>query len=159
MNEAKLTYKRYIADYKHQLRYVKNVGTKTMLSRMIIQNIQDIVPDKWEIDYSTYDYGITLKPKGNVDIQIDEFEKTIAKLARKFNKEPYVSVQKESLSASFYLYTRYNDKYSNQSICIDITTDNKEKCDFETIEEINTVMKPTGYCKLLSERKFLQFSS
>ena len=144
-----------INKYKEKLRDVRFCARRIMFKNMIFQNVIDLIPKGWNIEPIDWGYGYKLKPDANIDISLADFDKIITKFAKMINKEPSVSISEDYMEASFGLSTNMNHEFY-YSVYFEFVVGNTEKCDFETVTEEIKKSVPTGYCKLLAEKKFLQ---
>jgi len=149
----------FLKDYRDRLKQARKVGKKMFIERMVAQNIRDIIPGCWKIEYMGYVTGLHISPINKDASLVEEFVKLTKKLAKTFQKEPYMNVDKEQLNASFYCYLGFNKEFSPwESVLIDVFVGNSEKCDIivtKTMEEVEH-QELTGYCKVLKEKKFLE---
>jgi len=147
-----MNYDIYVESYKNKKRSVRDHSKKVMLTRMVIHNIKDIIPTMWEIR-SDYVASITINPKENIEPTVKDFDKLCARLTRCLGKKPYMTVDKSSFNASYYIYPSFITKCW-ECINIDITTDNKENCDFieKTVE--TKIYEPSGYCAIIANRQY-----
>ena len=147
-----MNYEPFVSSYKSKKKALREHSYKLMLTRMVLHNIQDIIPTMWQID-SNYTSCITINPKPGIEPTVKDFDKLCARLTRCLGKKPYMTVDKSSLNASYYVYPSFITKYW-ECINIDITTDNKENCDFieKTVE--TKIYEPSGYCAIIANRQY-----
>lgn len=155
MKETMENRKHDIIKYKETLREVKVCARRIMLKNMIFQNVSDLIPKGWNTESLGWGYGYKLKPNTDMNISLADFDKIMTKFAKKINTEPHVYISEDHMEASFGLCTNMNSEFYN-SVYLEFVVGNTEKCDFETITEQVTKSAPTGYCKLLAEKRFLQ---
>jgi len=158
-----MNHKEHLEQLKSKRNEIKEFSRKAMLTRMVADNIADLIPKGYEIKPYGYFPGIKIIPMEGINIPINDFDKFIAKLAKIFGKEPYMNVEEHSINASFYLYPTMNingvDWIDNNNswphVMIDIRTTNTEACDvvYEDYTSKRAIL--TGYCKQLQEKKYL----
>jgi hypothetical protein len=143
-------------EYRRYKDYIKEFSKKMMLSRMVFDNLSDLIKNGWNMmPYSGYS-GIRIVPCEGITIAVDDFDKFVAKMAKIFRKEPYMNVEENSINATFYIYPNMNDDTNNwPHVMIDIRTDNTETCDVTYEEYTAKRAIVTGYCKALQEKKYL----
>lgn len=134
----------------------RRLGEQIMVTRMVADNIKDIVPKGWAMQVSSWGAHITLEPPEGT--ALDEVVKQAGKLAKKLNKEPTKSINRGEINITFYLYPTFMEKTMWRCSCaVGIYVNNTEACDIEVVEEMQPVKKIilTGYCKALVESKYL----
>lgn len=144
----------FLEQFKYARKAVRIVAKATMFSNMVAQNIADMFDSKWEI--TPTGYGVKVRPAKDVVITPDVFDKLCGKLAKAFNKEPSKQVYPETITADFWVYpTAYSRSEWGQSVNIEISVGNTEKCDFVVKRKMQKISEPTGYCLALKEKKYL----
>jgi len=127
---------------------------------MIADELARIISDEWTIQPDTINTDIEIRPKERM-ITADKFDKQLSRLSRYLKEEPYKSIDENSLFASFHSYFDINDYRSH--IGIYLISTNSESCDIvtreETVTKTETIKELTGYCKALSEKKYLIHAS
>lgn len=143
-----------MTDHKRALKAVRTNATKTMLTRMVAQNIADLIPAELQATYSGY--GVKYTPAEGATVTPDQFDKLVAKLAKQLNQEPRKSIYPSTISADFWVYpVAFRKNEWLEGVNIEITIGNTEKCDFVVRRRMQQVSEPTGYCKALLEKKYL----
>jgi hypothetical protein len=144
----------FLNDHKNALKAVRRNSNKTMLTRMVVQNIADLIPAELKATYSGY--GVKYTPVEGATVTPDVFDKLVAKLAKQLHQEPRKSVYPSTISANFWVYpVAYSRHDWGEGVNIEITIGNTEKCDFVVRRKMQQVSEPTGYCKALLEKKYL----
>jgi hypothetical protein len=151
--------KHFLNELQNRKRSVIELGRQIMLSRMVADNITDIIPIGWKITPRDT-WGLRLSPEENVVVTADQFDKIISKFARTFNKEPRVNINTDIMDGSFWVYPGGQhigkDNFRWESIMIEIVVGNTEKCEFIYKRKMNKQAQLTGYCKILAEKKYLK---
>lgn len=148
----------FIPSLQETKRKVRKMGMIMMLSKMVADNIADLIPDQWEIIPFGFVSAFKIQPKEGIEITADKFEKFVYKLARAFNKEPNISIDESIMEADFYVYVSGgNSDFAGryESVMIEIIVGNTEKCEIVYKEKMTKVAELTGYCKALKEKKYL----
>jgi hypothetical protein len=144
----------FLNGFKRARREVRSTARKAMFIKMVAQNIADLIPATWQMTNTAY--GIRYKPIEGTVITPDVLDKLLAKLAKALNYEPSKSVSPDTITADFYVYpTAYNKAEWTEGVNIEFTIGNTEKCDFIVTQVTRDESEPTGYCKLLKEKKYL----
>jgi hypothetical protein len=165
----------FLSDLRYYKRAIRRIGTRMMLSNMIIQNIEDIIPKGWELVQDSSG-TIKLSPPKETTVTADIFEKTVKHFAKCLVKEPSVNITETEMTASFYVYPAgnhetqwdsFNESYEDamknvknndhrfryESILFSVVINNSEKCEITYKRKMTKVPELTGYCKLLAERE------
>jgi hypothetical protein len=151
-----MNHKEHLEQLKSKRNEIKEFSKKVMLTKMVSDNISDLLPKGFEIKPYGYFSGIKIVPIENINIPVDDFDKFIAKLAKIFGKEPYMNVEETTINATFFLYPSMQNKENSwPNVMVNIRTTNTEACDFVYEEQTHKVVKLTGYCKQLQEKKYL----
>lgn len=135
--------------------WTKRHNRRLMINRMILQNIEDLIPYHAKIEVPDVSH-ITIKMPENTTVQT--FVKKATKIARMLNSDPYKGIGKKEIIASWHIYI--SDRFGESqdpatSINLILTTANTEKCDLvETVETYHSY-KLTGYCKSIAEANFV----
>ena len=144
----------FLIGFKRARKEVRNTARKAMFIKMVAQNIADLIPVTWQLTNTPY--GIRYKPVEGTVITPDVLDRLLAKLAKALNYEPSKSVSPDTITAVFYVYpTAYNKADWTEGVNIEFTIGNTEKCDFVVKQITRVESEPTGYCKLLKEKKYL----
>lgn len=138
-----------------QQRELKDLSSRLLSRDMIFDNIKDIIPAGCVlVKNENYTNKVFIKFKDETEetpITVDKFEAVVKKLAKKLRKEPALYINEATLEACWYMRPM-NTSY----VYVELTCGNTEKCDFVTVTREVTESEPTGYCKLLKEKKFLE---
>jgi len=147
-----MNYEPFVSSYKSKKKALREHSYKLMLTRMVLHNIQDIIPTMWHID-SNYTSCITINPKPGIEPTVKDFDKLCAKITRYVRKKPYMNVDKQSFNATFYVYPGFINRNLDY-VMIDVTSENKENCDFieKTVE--TKIYEPSGYCAIIANRQY-----
>ena len=140
-----------VSEYHSRKRSLRELSSHVALTRMVYHNINDLIPRQWNVEITGEKY-IKISPAVN-NVDASQFDKLTAKLAKAFQKQPYMHVDRDSFCASFYVYP-FREGWNSKYVSIDITTDNKENCDFIETESVVKSYEATGYCKVLQERQY-----
>lgn len=144
----------FLSEFKRARRQVKSAAIKTMLSRMVASNIADLIPHGWDVIFTGF--GLRYRPKEGMTITPDVFDKLLAKISKALNYEPNKDVYPEAITADFWVYPSMYKKYNYlDSVNIEFTIGNTEKCDFIIKRKMQKINIPTGYCLKLKEKKYL----
>ena len=150
----------HLIAYKRKLREVKDFAKDVMFTRMVMQNIADLIPlDRLKMEKTYWHAGVTIRPKVNeegkeIPFPPDEFDKLIGRLARAFNNEPTLTIDKDKMDGTFWLYPKMLNEW-HQSVIVEVIIGNTEACDIDYVEEVVKVPKLTGFCKALAEKKYI----
>jgi hypothetical protein len=123
-------------------------------TRMIIQNFRDILPRFAKISIPSIG---TIKIKMPDHTTIPTFMKYAGKISKALGKDPYKSINKEIIEASWYIYisNKFGKDTDSTSINVELTTTNTEKCDMVEVIKTYTTYEATGYCKEIMNRRFV----
>jgi len=151
--------------YSEAKKRIKTLVRKITVCKMIADSIRDFIIPGFKIEVNTQ---VTIVPYNSAfPPKMDLWDKQVEILSRFFSKEPYKDINKDSATASFSVdvtkfgvkrcrYYSYSELFSH--IYVDVTTANTEKCEIYQTDVVNTYKENvlTGYCKVLSERKYLE---
>lgn len=147
----------FIAPYEYKKEQIKDFAKRMMLLRMTYENVKEFLPKDWILEpMRPYNMAIMIKPPEDVNITIDEFEKIVARIAKKLNLQPDIRITEYILEATFYCYVRHNLYISAP---IDIVVGNTEKCEITYTNRVVSERTLTGYCKVLAEKQFISNQS
>jgi len=153
----------YLSNFRKAKRELKILVKKMSFSKMIIDSIIDILPKGWKVELQEYWYDISIITEIDNDpfVTADVFDKVVSKISRIFREEPKMYISEEKLEADFCIYrkTRFADRRTDYDfyVRIEIKTSNTEKCEIVYKRKMTKVAELTGYCKSLSEKKYLNF--
>lgn len=153
MKNAKLR-KDWRDAYVNRKNEVRELTRRIMLNNMVADNLADLIPkSKWDLQSHGWQWMRYYATEGTT---VADLDKLGAKLAKAFGKEPSISVTKDYVVFTFWLYPNMGDKKANYpNISLDFCIGNTEKCDFVETEVLEKRYEPTGYCKQLKERLYL----
>jgi hypothetical protein len=147
----------FLTEYTYVKRQVRNTTRKIMLIRMVTQNIQDLIPSddapyNWEL--TPCSYGIKIKAGSGLTVQ--DADKLAGRLAKALHYEPRKEIYESIITWDFWTYPVAFDKHDwIESVNIEISAGNTEKCDFIIKRKMQKISEPTGYCKALKEKMYL----
>jgi hypothetical protein len=126
---------------------------------MVSQSI-DFLPEGWEQKtvYGCWSIEIrpTLLPDGTErPVMADEFEKVVQRITRWYRQEPSISISESYMAANWYVRPCFAEGSNSQSVNLELKCGNTEKCDLIPKAVARMEYELSGYCKILSEKKFL----
>jgi len=125
---------------------------KIMLTRMVSDNLRDIIPQDYNIGITDYATGVKISPV-NDDYSVDNFPKMTKKLSKIFGKKPSVNIDQSTMCATWWVYPDPYGKFqADNQVRIELVFGNTEKCEVVYKEETYQVTELTGYCKMIKER-------
>lgn len=148
----------FLSEYSYVKKQLKRTTYKIMLIRMVMQNIQDLIPSDdppyhWEL--TPCSYGIKIKAGSGLTVQ--DADKLAGRLAKALNYEPRKEIYESTISWDFWTYPcAFNRMEWTDSVNIDLSIENTEKCDFIIKRKMQKIAEPTGYCKTLKEKEYLK---
>jgi vacuolar-type H+-ATPase subunit C/Vma6 len=150
-------------DYSSEFKRVKEM-TKALIkeitfSKMIADNIRDLIPKEWKLEMDGWHGDLRISP-AQEGLTADKFDKLLKKLSLALRVEPEKSIDNDILNARIHLYGKKPDGYTewDRRVCIEITAKNTESCEVVITRKNELVerVELTGYCKALSEKKYLE---
>lgn len=149
----------YIKDFKSKKAEVRAFAKSVSFVVMMAQSLANIVPKGWQLKPSYWARGLKLVADENNPVTADVFDKLVAKYAKIFGTEPNMHISETTMSAEFYIHRRLKFGHSRNDwdayVWFEITTSNTEKCEITYKRKMQKVPILTGYCKVLSEKKYL----
>jgi hypothetical protein len=137
---------------------LKDASYRIMLTRMVADNIADLMPKGWEI--KPYYYGTAVHFNAvDEKITLADLDKLATKLAKAFDTEPMKLIGTNTVNFTFYLYPKNGAKQCPTGTRLELTIGNTEKCEVETVDVIKKETKLTGYCAALEAKKYLTHAS
>ena len=152
-------FKKFVDEAKDNVKKAqKNVLAvvhRLMITRMVADNVADIiVPFGWELK-KTFSLCVHYEPAAGSNITITDLDKLAAKLSKVFNTEPYKNLSRDVVDFTFYLHPRLGGDWQVCGTRIEFVIGNTEACEVETIDVVRQETQLTGYCKALSDKKYL----
>jgi len=136
-------------------RALRAVTYRIMVGRMVADNIADLIPKGWEMQHNNY--YLSFAPAEGSGITAADLDKLGAKLARAFNCEPKKTITADVIDFTWWVYPTFMNKWDwKESVMIEFKIGNTEKCDFIVKRKMQKISEPTGYCKALAEKKYLE---
>jgi hypothetical protein len=142
---------------ENQKKERQSLATQITATKMVADNITDIVPKGWVMNVASWGAHIDLVPPKGTGIDVIDYH--AGRLARQLNVEPKKNVTQNEIIITYYLFPSFETRQGwRTNVAVTIYTGNSEKCDVEVVEEMQPVKKTvlTGYCKVLAETKYLK---
>jgi len=149
----------FFKGYQNLKRETREYAKRSFYANMVSQSL-DFLPEGWEQRSVCGCWSIELRPSLLVDgtersVMADEFEKVVRRISRWYHAEPSVSIDPSYMVANWYVRPCFAEGGNAQSVNIELKCGNTEKCDLIPKAVARMEYELTGYCKILSEKKFL----
>jgi hypothetical protein len=142
----------FIEAYQQMKKEMHSLSMKIMLTRMVVQNLADVIPDKkWKLIRYGWSWTRYEAREGTTIADLDKLTKKLAKI---FNEEPSKEIMKSSVVFSWYIRFRLDDRVM-PSVLVELAVGNTESCELIEKEVLTKTYELTGYCKQLQEREYL----
>jgi len=144
----------YLSKFKNLKTEIRIMAHKVMLSRMVADNLRDIIPTAYQIEPVSFSYGVRISPV-DAGMTVDHFPKLTARLTKIFHRKPSVEVSKEYMTATWWIYPGFEEKFiSDNQIRIELVFGNTEKCELIPKTLTYEGYELTGYCKAVKEMNY-----
>jgi len=142
----------FLDAYQQQKQELRNLTMKIMLTRMVLQNLADIIsPKQWKLEKYGWSWTRFVANEGTTVADLDRLAK---KLSMIFRNNPSKEIMKTSIVFSWYIRLKLDDKVL-PAVLVELVVGNTESCELVEKEVIEKRYELTGYCKQLQEREYL----
>jgi len=144
----------FLSKYRSIKEMFRELSRKVMLTRMVADNLRDVVPTAYKIDPVQYSHGIMISPV-DPGLSVDNFPKMTKKLAKILHRKPSIDITPELMTAVWWTYPTMGEigRTSNQ-IRIELVFGNTEKCELIPTKVTVESFELSGYCKQIKEMEY-----